>query len=219
MYRLKKHDIISKMDENNIRNLTHAMTELSRLADELHLPDDVKERAAIIYRLALKKDLIKGRTIAGFVAASVYASCRESGVPRTLKDVTDVSTEKFKDISRTYRFLIRKLHLKMPVDHPMKYVPRVASEIETSRETERHTIKLLHEAKRRKILNGKDPMGMVAAALYMVSKENGERITQKDIASAADTTEVTLRNRLKDIEEITNFNHQNINQINANLRY
>lgn len=202
MMRLKRYDSRAKLDESGMRNLSRAMNELNRLADTLHLPNGVRERSAFIYREALEEDLIKGRTITGFVAASLYASCRQSRIPRSLQEVSEASTRDHKDVSRTYRFLLRELDLKMPVDYPMKFVPRIASKVDVSRETDRLTVEILQEARRRKALIGKDPRGIAAAALYMACKTNDERRTQKDIAKAAGTTEVTLRNRLRDLENV-----------------
>jgi transcription initiation factor TFIIB len=202
MRRLKRYDTRLKLDESGMRNLSRAMNELNKLADTLHLPDSIREKAAIIYRRALEEDLIKGRTIAGFVAASVYAACRQARIPRSLQEVSEASTRDHKDVSRTYRFLLRELDLKMPVDYPMKFVPRFASKVDVSRETDRLTVEILQEAREKKALIGKDPRGIAAAALYLACKANDERCTQKDIAKAAGTTEVTLRNRLRDLENV-----------------
>jgi transcription initiation factor TFIIB len=200
MHRLKRWDVRSKLEESGMRNLSQAMSELVRLGDILHLPYGSRERAAIIYRRALEEDLIKGRTIAGFVAASVYAACRLANMPRSLKEVAEASTEDMKDISRTYRYLLLKLDIKMPVDDPMKFVSRIASKIDVSRETDRLTVEILQEAREKKALTGKDPRGITAAALYMACKVNNEKRTQKEIAEAAGSTEVTLRNRVKDLK-------------------
>jgi transcription initiation factor TFIIB len=202
MRRLKKRDIRSKLRGTRVRNLSRAFPELARLADILHLPHEVKERAAIIYRKALEKDMIQGRSIAGFIAASVYAACRLMKIPRSLKRVAEASTEDKKDVSRTYRYLLRELGLKMPVDYPMKFVPSITSEVEVSRETDRLTVRILQCAREKKALAGKDPRSIAAAALYMACKATHEKRSQKEIARAAGTTEVTLRNRLKDLKMV-----------------
>jgi transcription initiation factor TFIIB len=202
MRRLKRWDTRSKLHGSKTRNLSRAFPELARMADNLHLPDEVKERAAIIYRRALEENLIHGRSIAEFVAASVYASCRLLKIPRSLKGVADASTEDKKDVSRTYRYLLRELGLKMPVDYPMKFVPSITSEVDVSRETDRLTVRILQYAREKKALAGKDPRGIAAAALYMACKVTDERRSQKEIARAAGTTEVTLRNRLKDLKTV-----------------
>jgi transcription initiation factor TFIIB len=173
------------------------MAELDRIATHLHIPKNVKERAALIYRKALKADLLRGRSIDGFVAASLYASCRHLKLPRPLKEITAISTRNHAEVARTYRLLIKELHLRMPVDGPMKFVPGIASKLNLNTQTEQYAIELLRKAHKRRGLTGKDPRGLAAAAF----DTNDKRI-QKDIAEAAGTTEVTLRNRLRGIESL-----------------
>jgi transcription initiation factor TFIIB len=197
MMRLKKYDDRTKRDDTWSRNLSIAMTELDRLSTALNIPRRVKEHAALIYRKALKRDLIRGRSIDAFVAASVYAACRFHNIPRPLKSISKESTRELSEVSRTYRLLLQELELKMPLDEPFKFVPGIASKLNLEQSTENHAIKILRRAKERYGLSGKDPRGVVAAALYLACVENGEKRIQKDVAIAAGTTEVTLRNRLR----------------------
>ena len=202
MTRLKRYDNRSKLDDTWGRNLSIAMAELDRLSTTLHIPQQVKEQAALIYRRALKKDLIRGRSIDAFVAASLYAACRQSKVPRPLKNVSKASTREHSEVSRSYRLLLRELNLKMPVDDPMKFVSGIASKLKVRRDTERYAVDLLLKAQERQGLSGKDPRGIAAAALYMACVENDDKRIQKDVAAAAGTTEVTLRNRLRGLETV-----------------
>jgi transcription initiation factor TFIIB len=152
----------------------------------------------------VKADLLRGRSIDGFVAASLYAACRHLKLPRPLREITEVSTRNHAEVARTYRLLIKELKLKMPVDDPMKFIPGIASKLELDPKTEMYAIDLLREAKKRRGLTGKDPRGLAAAALYKASIETNDKRIQKDIAEAAGTTEVTLRNRLRGIESLLN---------------
>lgn len=201
MNKLKRYDTRSKLDDTWGRNLSIAMAELDRISTVLTIPRMVKESAALIYRQALKADLIRGRSIDAFVAASLYAACRRSKVPRPLKDVSKASTREHSEVSRSYRLLHRELKLKMPIDDPMKFVSGIASKLHVRPATERHAVDILMRARERKGLSGKDPRGIAAAALYMACLEMDDKKIQKDIASAAGTTEVTLRNRLKGLTE------------------
>lgn len=202
MWRLRRWDVRTKLDEAGMRNLRQAMAELDRISDKLHLPQSVREEAAVTYRRALQMDLIRGRSIDNFVAASVYAACRQARVPRSLQEIADATTRDLKEVSRTYRLLLRELDLRMPVDYPMKFVPKIASKVNVSQETDRLTVEILRKAREERALTGKDPLGMAAAALYMACKFNREGCTQKQVSEAAGTTEVTLRNRVKDLEEV-----------------
>jgi len=198
--RLRRFDFRTKSDDNKIRNLNQATIEVERYADRLHLPRVIKNKALFIYRKALKEDLIRGRTISDFVAAAVYAACRQSKVPRSLANVSKASGRSVKDISRTYRLLVRSLKLRMPIDGPMKFVPRIAASLNIDLDTERKTIESLRRAGERKLLIGKDPRSMATAALYMACKSNKRKMTQKKLADAAGISTVSLRNRLRELE-------------------
>jgi len=202
MDRLRRYDNRSKFDETWRRNLSIAMAELDRMSVILHIPNNIKEQAALIYRKALKADLIRGRSIDAFVAASIYAACRAAEVPRPIKKVSEASTRDHSEVARTYRLLIRELKIRMPVDDPMKFVPSIASKLKLRRDTEQKAINILKSAKMKQGLSGKDPRGLAAAALYMACLENDDKRIQKDVAIAAGTTEVTLRNRLRGLEEV-----------------
>ena len=202
MSQLKRHDTRSKMDESWTRNLSIAMSELDRLSAVLHIPQSVKEHAALIYRKALQKDLIRGRSIDAFVAASLYAACRLNQVPRTLRRIVQASTRDHSEIARSYRLLIRELKLRMPIDDPIKFVPNIASKLNLKPETEIRAVEILKEARKRQGLAGKDPRGLAAAAIYLACVEMKEKRVQKEVAAAAGTTEVTLRNRLRGLETV-----------------
>jgi len=200
MNKLKRYDSRSKTGDSWGRNLRIAMNELDRLSTSLHIPRSVKEHAALIYRKALKHGLIRGRSIDAFAAASLYAACRSNRVPRPLKKVARASTRDLSEVARTYRLLVRELKLKMPIDDPMKFVPSIASKLNLRHDTEIHAVEILRRARARQGLSGKDPQGLAAAALYMACLETDDRRIQKEVAAAAGTTEVTLRNRLRGLE-------------------
>ena len=202
MNRLRRYDNRSKMDETWRRNLSIAMGELDRMSDALHLPQNIKERSAIMYRKALKEDYIRGRSIDAFVAACIYAVCRQSKLPRQLKEISVLSKREHSEVARTYRFLLREMGLKMPVDGPLKFIPNMAAKLSLRADTEHMAVEILRTAKKLGGLSGKDPKGVAAAAIYKACMENSDKRVQKTVAKAAGTTEVTLRNRLKGFETL-----------------
>jgi transcription initiation factor TFIIB len=198
--RLRTWDSRSQVHEPIDRNFRQAFSELDRLKDKLAVGDAVIEKAAYIYRKALDKHLVRGRSISSLIAASLYAACRDTETPRTLKDVGHSSNIKRKDIARCYRLLLRELGLRMPVVDPIKCIARIASKAGLSEKTKREATKILKTAEEIKISAGKDPMGLAAAALYVACVTNGENKTQRDVAEAAGVTEVTIRNRYKGLK-------------------
>jgi transcription initiation factor TFIIB len=205
MLRLKKWHFRSSHKSNINRNLSHAMTELSKLSDKLYIPKQAKERAAVIYRKALYKDLIRGRSISAITAASLYTACRITKTPRTLNELAYHSTIEKKDLARCYRLLLRELNLHMPIPKAQFRVPKIAAKINIGERTQQTAVSILRRAEDLKTTAGKDPMGLAAAAIYIACILNHEKRTQKMIADAAGVTEVTIRNRYKGLKEELNL--------------
>ena len=202
LLRLRKLNIRSRIHYSEDTNLIKAMSDLNSIAGKLHIPSIVQERAALIYRKALKKGVVRGRSISSMVAASIYAACRLTQTTRTLEEVERYSSIGKKDIARCYRFLLKELNLRTPVPKAQLRVPKIASGVELSESTQRKAIEILKEAERLRITGGKAPMGMAAAALYLACLMNGETRTQKMIAESAGVTEVTIRNRYMELKRL-----------------
>ncbi len=201
MWRLRKWQIRSRVHSSVDRNLAQAMAELDRLSDKVYIPPPIKEKAAVIYRKALDKGLVRGRSIAAIAAASLYAACRITRTARTLREISEASLVEKKDVARCYRLLLRELDVQMPIADPLTYVSKIAEKTGISGRTQGNAIELLRRAKAKKAAAGKDPMGLAAAALYIACLQNDEKKTQKDIAEAAGVTEVTVRNRYKTLRK------------------
>jgi transcription initiation factor TFIIB len=200
MWRLRKWQIRSRVHSSIDRNLAQAMTELDRLSDKVSAPAAVKEKAALIYRKALDEGLVRGRSIAAIAAASLYASCRITATPRNLREISEASLVNKKDVARCYRLLLRKLNIQMPIADPLIYLTKIAQKSGISGHIQAIAAKIINKAKDRHVSAGKDPMGLAAAALYIACKQANEKKTQKDIADAAGVTEVTVRNRFKNLK-------------------
>ena len=201
MWRLRKWQIRSRVHSSIDRNLAQAMAELDRLSDKVFIPQPIKEKAAVTYRKALDKGLVRGRSIAAIAAAALYAACRGSGTPRTLREIAEASLVDKKDVARCYRLLLRELDVHMPIADPLTYVSKIAERTGISGKTQGLAIQILRIARKKRAAAGKDPMGLAAAALYIACLQNNEKKTQKDIAEAAGVTEVTVRNRYKTLKK------------------
>jgi transcription initiation factor TFIIB len=205
MWRLRKWQIRSRVHSSTDRNLAQAMAELERLSSKVNISAPIKEKAAVIYRKALDKTLVRGRSINAIAAAALYAACRKSGSPKTLSEISEASLVNKKDVARCYRLLLQKLDFHMPISDPLTYVSKIAEKNGVSGKTQGTAIAILREAKQKRFSAGKDPIGMAAAALYIACLQNNEKVTQKDIAEASGVTEVTVRNRYKALKQQLNI--------------
>ena len=200
--RLRTWDSRSQVNSSAERNLRQALSEMDKMKAKLSLTDPVIQKAAYIYRKAIERKLVKGRSIHGLVAACVYASCRNTETSRTLDDVANGINVRRKDVARCYRLIFRELDLKIPVPDPVNGVSRIASIAGLGEKTKRKAISILNKAKKLGIVAGKDPMGIAAAALYLACITSGGSKTQKEISIASGVTEVTIRNRCAGLKKL-----------------
>jgi transcription initiation factor TFIIB len=199
MQRLRMWDYRIQVSTPTDRNLKNAFQKLDRLKGKLGLPDNVIEKAAYIYRKVQQQGMVKGRTIAATLAASIYVASREAGVPRTLTEIASLSNISHKELSRVYRLIVLNLDLKVPMVDPVKCIAKIANKMEISEKTKRHAMSYMHNVITSGIAAGKDPMGLAGAVLYLSCIQGDEHRTQLDVAAASGVTEVTLRNRCKEL--------------------
>ena len=183
------------------RNLRLAMAELRVVASYLNLPNVVKDETARIYNFVLQRGLVRGRSMESVIAACLYTACRSYGIPRTLDEMATASDIERKEIGRTYRFIIRKLGIKVKQSSPKDYISRFSSVLKLSPKTQNDALKILRQGEKIELTSGRGPAGISAAALYVAALINDEKKTQREVADIAGITEVTIRNRYKELIE------------------
>ena len=204
MNRLRTWHTRSQTRNSQERNLQHALGEIERMASALGLPKSTRETASVIYRRALDEDMLRGRSIEGMSSAAVYAAARQAGIPRSLDEITAVSRIEELPITRTYRYLARELGLKIEPADPLDYIPRLVSDLDLSDEAEQRSRDLLTTVIEtdESYLSGKNPVGLAAASVYAGALLANEKVTQETVGEVADISEVTIRNRYKELLEI-----------------
>ena len=211
MQRLRTWDSRAHIRSSSDLGLIHAFNKLDTLKDKLALPYAIVEKSAYIYRKAQHKRLSRGRLVSELVAASVYTACREMSTPIALKDIAAASNIKRKHLAKAYRFLLIELDIKVPLVDHTKCIAKVANKVNLSEKTKRLAISIMNEVRRKDDIlysAGKNPMGLAGTILYLSCLKTGENKTQYDLAQAAGVTEVTLRNRSRDLKrrlELSNF--------------
>ncbi|HID19883.1 MAG TPA: transcription initiation factor IIB [Methanophagales archaeon] len=191
--------------DSSDKTLAFALVEIDRMACALGLPNNIKEAASVLYRRAMKRGLIKGRSIEELVSAMIYITCRQYGVPRTLKEIAEVSRSPLKKIRRAYIFLLRRLEIKLAPADPARYIPRFCSKLGLSAEIRERAMLILKDDEGKGMAKGWGPIGTAAAAIYIATVLSGEYRTEKEIAKVAGTTEITIRDRYKELVKRLNI--------------
>jgi transcription initiation factor TFIIB len=91
--------------------------------------------------------------------------------------------------------------LKLMPTSPQDYISRFCSELKLSGDVQAKAIEILKDAADKELTSGRGPTGVAAASIYISSILCGERRTQREVADVAGVTEVTIRNRYKELAE------------------
>lgn len=200
MKRLRIYDFRSQARTSTDRNLMRAFGELGRQRDKLGLSDAMIDKTAYIYRKALGKGLLKGRSSSAILAAAIYIACREMGATRSLNDISEITDVRRKVISRSLMILIQQLEIIMPLIDPVKCIAKIANKANISEKSKRMAIDVMKDLVNTQVPAGKRPMSLAATILYLCCMRNNESVTQRHLAEAAGVTEVTLRNIIKGLK-------------------
>ena len=202
--KLKKIDRVVKGLNDRYFPAAFAISE--DLTKKLNLPRVIQEDAMRIYKKIHKKK-ISGRTTRIMIVACVYAAIRHSpNASRTLLDLERVSNFKKKSIQTCYRKIHKELQLEPGLPDPKQKLGKIGNSLSLSPiKTElvmRTARKILDDAEKAGVTGGKNPNGLAAAAVYIACKKHNVTTTQREIAHAADITELILRQRKKEIVDL-----------------
>ncbi|MFB6152097.1 MAG: transcription initiation factor IIB family protein [Haloarculaceae archaeon] len=197
--RMRRQHNRTKIGSKAERNQVYGFTEIRRLVGALGLSETVRDRACVLFESAQDEDLLRGRSLEGFAAAAVYATCRTTEISRTIDEVVADAKASRAELRAAYDALNRELGLPTgPID-PREYLARFASELDLPQPVERRARELAGTAHEAGTVAGRNPAGVAAACLYTAADERSYPLTQQEAADAAGVTPVTLRSTYADL--------------------
>jgi len=197
--RLRKLNAMSVSSAPISRNLKKATWEINRVCSSLGLAWQVAERSAYFYRKSLQKSLIKGRSISGFVVASIYLACKERMIPRTIDEVCRAAGVDRPFATHCYKILIGEMHIEPPITDPFRNIAKISAKAGVEERVSRRAREILSSVASHTAVTGKNPLVLAAAALYLATVEHKLNVTKTVIADAAEVSTISLRKRLADI--------------------
>jgi transcription initiation factor TFIIIB Brf1 subunit/transcription initiation factor TFIIB len=192
------------------RNLKEAERIFKNICSRLIIPDYVKDDAWKTYSEIAKRKLTAGRSISVLVCAAIYLSMRSYCFPITYEELSEISNNNVKKINNGVKIIVQaeipNFHLNFKPIDPQLLITKFSNDLEVKFKYQVKAMKLCDRLKKYSfIFEGKDPKGLAAAIIYLILKPTIERKSQKEIAAATYTTEVTIRSRVRLILKLLNL--------------
>jgi transcription initiation factor TFIIB len=173
--------------------------EIVRIADVMKIPKDVTKEAFELFLKAKKKNSFFGKNTKVIANACLYIACRKHKMPWTIKDIAEESKVSAKNIRKESKTLLQKLEIKLPPADPSVFIDRFCFELDLSGKVKLKAKEILKRATKAKLTNKASPQGIAAAIVYIAAILSGEHRAQDKMSKIIDVTEVTIRNRYKEI--------------------
>ena len=184
------------------RSLSGVLFKITEVSKNLNLPRNVLETAAQIYRDCVRLKVSRSKSIIGMTAASVYLACRKCDVGRSIKDVAEAAHTDQRTVAKYYRLVLKEVETDyVPPPSIWKYISKLVNMAKINPRVERLALLIARKTNDSRISSGKAPAGLAAAYVYISSVMLGVHIPQREIADIAEVTEITIRNRCREIFE------------------
>ena len=189
--KLQKLDKQLKTDRIKIS----AFMDINKVQDELAINQNTVELAQDIFNQCRKKKLLKGRNRRVFAAGCIYTACKINNIPRSLFDFCKSLSVKNNQIIKIHHLIHRNIEFQQSIQEPEQFLPKIKNSIPISLKTENLAKSFLKRYHNRE---GKSPKILMGAAIYLASRET-IHISQREIAMALDCSEMSIRNRAKEL--------------------
>ncbi|XP_046829461.1 transcription factor IIIB 90 kDa subunit [Vespa crabro] len=179
--------------------LQNARKGITHLCMQLQLNQHCIDISVNFYKMALSRQLTRGRKQAHNHAACVYITCRTEGTAHLLIDISDVLQICVHELGRTYLRFTQALCINIPSVDPCLYIMRFANKLEFGEKTHEVSmtaLRVVQRMKRDSIHSGRKPSGLCGAALLMAARLHEFNRSPADIVKIVKVHESTLRKRL-----------------------
>ncbi len=186
------------------KHLMQAERNIQIISSRLKLTDFLTQEALIIYKRSLHRELNKGRDNQSLMYASIYIACLMHNIPKVPREILLGTKMPKKKLMKSYKIIKKELGIRTESPDPIDLVQRFTTRLNLTPETIEKTTEIIMRIQEQNLMSGKQPMTILATAIYLATKQTKQRITQRQITNTTGVLEVTIRNRAKEIKEFLN---------------
>lgn len=188
------------------RSLLKAFRLMGDMAGRLNIPKKITSQAEIIYKAVCAAKKNRGRKTESLVAACLYIACRQMKAARSVREVvaaTAASTKR--DIDRCYRHVVKVLEAgdvefkKPQVLEAVEFMQRWCVRLGLVRRVQDAAKFAARKAKALGIVEGRSPISVAAAAIYMLTQASKNKRTPRQVGDVCGVSESAIISSYKDM--------------------
>lgn len=194
------------------RGLVQAYKDISAMCEAISLPRSIQDIAKHLYKRADDTKSLKGKSNESVIAACIFVGCRQGGVPRTIKEICTLTTIPKKDLGKAFKALEKILqaegtstpggamqdqYVPTKATNAAELMIRFCNKLSLPQKIVSACQELAKNAQRAGTLDGRSPISIAAAGIYLVSALFNCPKSPKQISEVAGVSDSTIRTSYK----------------------
>lgn len=185
------------------RNLLTAFRDISSWCDQFSLPKTISDIAKQLYKRSDEEKLLRGKPLDAVIAACIFIACRQAHVPRTFREICNLTHVSKKTLGQCYKALEQAFNLtpgasahssvNSPTTGPETLLVRYCNHLDLPAKVQSICADIIVTARNHGIADGRSPVSIAGGAIYFTCHLLGKVKSARDISAVAGVSEGTIK--------------------------
>ncbi|KAG5219386.1 transcription initiation factor IIB [Salix suchowensis] len=185
------------------RELQRAASHISSWCDQFSLPKTISDIAKQLYKRSDEEKLLRGKPLDAVIAACIFIACRQAHVPRTFREICNLTHVSKKTLGQCYKALEQAFNLSpgataannasSPSTGPENLLSRYCNHLDLPPNVQSICSDIIIAARKHGIADGRSPVSIAGGAIYFTCHLLGKPKALKDISAVAGVSEGTIK--------------------------
>ncbi|KAJ7068742.1 cyclin-like protein [Mycena amicta] len=185
------------------RNLLTAFRDISNWCDQFSLPKTISDIAKQLYKRSDEEKLLRGKPLDAVIAACIFIACRQAHVPRTFREICNLTHVSKKLLGQCYKALEQAFNLTPGASAtsstpgvttgPENMLARYCNHLDLPANVQSVCSDIIVAAREQGIADGRSPVSIAGGAIYFTCNLLGTPKALKDISAVAGVSEGTIK--------------------------
>jgi len=186
------------------RNLLTAFRDIGSWCDQFSLPKTISDIAKQLYKRSDEEKLLRGKPLEAVIAACIFIACRQAHVPRTFREICNLTHVSKKTLGQCYKALeqafnlspgatAQQTNISSPTTGPENLLVRYCNHLDLPANVQSICSDIIVAARQHGIAAGRSPVSIAGGAIYFTCLLLGKPKPIREISAVAGVSEGTIK--------------------------